>query len=138
MAQIPVNGQNFPAEMHLVHKNGDALAVVGIMIEIGAETPVLSEIWEYLPSAAGASQTFAEVEIDPMQLLPEENRTTYRYTGSLTTPPCSEDVNWNLFTTPITMTSEQITAFEEVIGFHNNCPTQPLNGRIIQEDASID
>ena len=56
--------------------------------------------------------------------------TTYRYDGSLTTPPCSEDVKWFVMTTPIALSGPQIGAFTGL--FHgNNRPVQPLNGRFV-------
>lgn len=140
-----VNGEKFDAELHLVHtievesegKTVVVYAVVGIMIKIGPETPVLSTVWEHLPSEKGPVERFDGIMIDPAQLLPSE-RTTFRYSGSLTTPPCSEGVHWNLLTTPITMSAEQIAAFSEAIEHPNNRPVQPVNDRPVTEDISTD
>jgi carbonic anhydrase len=60
-------------------------------------------------------------------------RTTYRYDGSLTTPPCSEGVKWFVMTTPIALSNEQIRAFTAL--FHGNArPVQPVNGRAVVTD----
>lgn len=131
-----IDGKSFPVEMHLVHANeAGELAVVGVMIEEGAENPALSSVWEYLPSQAGPLEAIEEVYVDAAHLLPS-NPATFRYDGSLTTPPCSENVKWNLFTTPITMTADQIVTFENAVKFANNRPVQPLNDRVVEEDVS--
>ena len=57
-------------------------------------------------------------------------RTTYRYSESLTAPPCSEGVFWAVMTMPLTLSRAQVNAFEAIFA-HNNRPVQPLNGRVI-------
>jgi carbonic anhydrase len=64
-------------------------------------------------------------------------RTSYRYDGSLTTPPCSEGVTWAVMTTPISLSQAQIDAFNALIK-NNNRPVQPLNGRTVVTDAIAD
>ena len=73
------------------------------------------------------------VTVDVDDLLPAV-RTSYRYDGSLTTPPCSEGVSWIVMTTPIQLSAQQIRAFTEIIP-DNNRPLQPLNGRAVMTDA---
>ena len=60
--------------------------------------------------------------------------TTYRYEGSLTTPPCSEGVKWLVMTTPIEMSPEQVAQFRAIL-HGNNRPVQPLNGRTVATDV---
>jgi carbonic anhydrase len=62
-----------------------------------------------------------------------DNRSYYRFSGSLTTPPCSEGVRWLLMKTPLTASKEQIASFEKAIHHHNNRPVQALNGRVVLE-----
>ena len=72
------------------------------------------------------------VQVDIDDMLPK-NKATYRYTGSLTTPPCSEDVRWFVYVEPIELSRDQIDVFRKI--FHeNNRPTQPLNNRILRLD----
>ena len=73
------------------------------------------------------------VKVDVDALLPAA-RTTYRYDGSLTTPPCSEGVKWFVMTAPIALSAAQIGAFTSIIQ-GNNRPVQPLNGRPVVSDA---
>jgi carbonic anhydrase len=86
-------------------------------------------LWQHLPVKAGRSEPLEGVLVNAAHLLPA-NLASYRYSGSLTTPPCSEDVSWFVLQEPIEASAEQIAAFRELI-HANNRPTQPLNGRKI-------
>jgi carbonic anhydrase len=131
-----VNGRHYPMEMHLVHKTaGGKLAVIGVFIEEGAHNAAFDPIWNNLPKQKGVQTHYANVNVDVDKLLPAK-RASYRYDGSLTTPPCSEGVRWIVMTTPIQLSAQQIKAFTAII-HDNNRPTQPLNGRpVLVQDAS--
>ena len=129
-----VDGKHFPMEMHLVHKAADdKLAVVGVFIAEGAHNKAFDPIWANLPDRKGVETHYAAVKVDVDALLPA-TRTSYRYDGSLTTPPCSEGVSWIVMTTPIELSSDQVAAFTRLIK-DNNRPVQALNGRTILTDA---
>jgi carbonic anhydrase len=116
-------------ELHLVHKSQDGkLAVVGVVFYAGTENSALQTIWNVMPSIEGPEQRVS-LMYNAIDLLPAVH-TTYRYSGSLTTPPCSEGVFWAVMTTPLTMSRAQVNAFEAIFA-HNNRPVQPLNGRVI-------
>ena len=86
-----------------------------------------------MPSTGGESASYSSTfNVD--DLLPEERR-TFRYPGSLTTPPCSEGVKWHLMTSPVTVSEEQVDEFRDLY-FFNARYTQPLNGRTILEDST--
>lgn len=128
-----VDGSGFPLEMHLVHASADgALAVVGVFLEEGGANEALAPVWRGLPAEAGPAAVI-EGMVDAAALLPEQ-RTTWRYPGSLTTPPCSEGVAWQVMTHPVTASREQIEAFSALFPV-NNRPVQPLNGRRLVTDA---
>ena len=74
---------------------------------------------------------YDSVMVDVEALLPD-NRTYYRYDGSLTTPPCSEGVKWFVLETPVELSAAQIAAFRSVLS-GNSRPVQALNGRAITE-----
>ncbi|WP_254627379.1 carbonic anhydrase family protein [Myxococcus sp. CA040A] len=60
------------------------------------------------------------------------NRAFFQYAGSLTTPPCSEGLQWFVMKHPIQMSDAQIGAFERLPHINpNNRPVQPLNGRTV-------
>jgi carbonic anhydrase len=73
------------------------------------------------------------VTINAMDLLPSM-QTTFRYSGSLTTPPCTEGVNWLLMTIPVELSAQQLTALDSLFETGNNRPVQPINDRTLTED----
>lgn len=127
-----VAGKSFALENHLVHKNAKGeLAVVGVLIEKGAENAAYKEIFANLLKKE-EKKSF-DVTINAAELLPKD-KTYYGYAGSLTTPPCSEGVKWHVLKTPIQMSEAQIKAFSEIFKM-NNRPVQPLGGRKITGDT---
>lgn len=127
-----VAGAAFPMEVHFVHTHADgSLVVLGVFIQAGAENPALQPIWEAMPTHKSAVLTVPDVAIDPSDLLPSEDN-TFRYFGSLTTPPCSEMVTWLVFQRPIEASRAQIDQFGQIFA-HNARPVQPQNRRILLE-----
>jgi carbonic anhydrase len=128
-----INGKSYPLEIHFVHTNAKAeLAVVALMFNEGIENPMLKRIWERLPKQAGSKVTL--VEPQPVRQMLPKNLEYYRFSGSLTTPPCSEGVRWLMMKEIQYASHAQIAAFTELMGHPNNRPIQPLNGRIIAEN----
>jgi carbonic anhydrase len=128
-----VAGKHFPMEMHMVHKSADSkLAVVGVFITEGAPNPSFEPVWANLPQSKSTEYHLEHVKVDVNRLLPEST-TSYRYTGSLTTPPCSEDVKWIVMSMPVQLSAKQIQSFRTILK-ENNRPTQPLNSRMIITD----
>lgn len=129
-----IDGKHMPMEMHMVHQSDDgSLAVVGILFKEG-KTPNenFSKIIANLPNAKGESKHLKSDSIDIRVHMPADNY-AYHYTGSLTTPPCSENVQWLVLRDMVTLSADQIKAFSSRIG-PNNRPTQPLNTRKVQLD----
>lgn len=113
---------------------GTALAMVGAMMRSGAENLGLREVWTNMPMQAGPALGKANVLINGTDLLPRERR-YHRYMGSLTTPPCSEGVNWFVLRQSIPVSVEQIGKFVRAIG-HNARPLQPANNRLVLTPAA--
>jgi carbonic anhydrase len=123
-----INGKQFPLEGHLVHADKDGnLAVVAVMFQQGAANPLLTKLWEKMPSKAGDKNALP-AGLSVSQLLPAE-RDYYRFNGSLTTPPCSEGVWWLVIKKAATASKAQIDQFSKAVGFANNRPVQPVNAR---------
>jgi len=127
-----IKGKSYPLEAHFVHadKAGN-LTVIGVMFKEGKANTGLEKLWAQMPKEAGAPIPL-KAKVSASEMIPD-NRDYYRFSGSLTTPPCSEGVRWLLLKTPMTASKEQIAAFEEVMHHHNNRPVQPLNGRLVVE-----
>lgn len=124
-----LNGEAYAMEAHLVHQdqNGE-YAVVSLLIEPGTENKQLKNIWDNIPET-GNVKAVSNATINVADLLPEST-SNYHYIGSLTTPPCSEGVNWYVLREPIQASPEQIEQFTEFYSV-NARPTQPLNDRAI-------
>jgi carbonic anhydrase len=132
-----VSGAAADAELHLVHRSATgALAVVGVLMAQtadGADNSALATVWSNLPQAPGPARQ-VDAQVDAEMLLPE-NRLTFRYQGSLTTPPCSEGVSWLMMTEPIGISAAQLEALGAIME-GNNRPIQPLNDRPLVEDTT--
>ncbi len=129
-----VEGELYPAEMHLVHADADGnLAVVGVFISEGAENTAFTPVWDNLP-AEETEATPTGATINAADLLPDE-QLFFRYSGSLTTPPCSEGVLWSVMSDPVEMSAEQIEMYTAIFS-GNNRPLQVLNDRELQLDES--
>ncbi|MDR0721866.1 MAG: carbonic anhydrase family protein [Treponema sp.] len=121
-----IDGVSFAMELHLVHKNDQGnLVVIGLMISQGAANETLQGIFENLPAEITREESpRPEVELDLSELFAAEAG-VYRYEGSLTTPPCTEGVKWNLVIAPIELSPEQIQAFKALYTGNN----RPLQNR---------
>jgi carbonic anhydrase len=129
-----VDGQGQAMELHLVHMSAEgAIVVIGVLLAEGAENAGLKAVFEAMPVMAGPEQEVTG-SVDPNALLPAV-RTTYRYMGSLTTPPCTEGVHWVLMTQPAEVSSAQVAAFRTIFALDAR-PVQPLNGRAVEEDTT--
>jgi carbonic anhydrase len=129
-----VDGKTFPAELHIVHKNAAGqLAVIGVLLEEGAENPAYQAFLSNLP-AHESKEEAKGAKINVAELVPATHA-TFRYDGSLTTPPCTEGVRWFVMTTPVTLSRSQLAALETVFK-GNNRPLQPLNARALIEDST--
>ncbi|XP_021504224.1 carbonic anhydrase 6 [Meriones unguiculatus] len=140
-------------EIHIVHFNKnydsyenakdrpDGLAVLAVSVEIqdyGTNTyydPFISELASV--QYPGQSTTLRNINI--LNMLPQDTRHYYTYQGSLTTPPCTENVKWFVFREPSKISLLQALKIENSVMNHNNetiqngyRQTQPLNKRVVE------
>uniref|UniRef100_A0A8D0BSR0 Carbonic anhydrase n=2 Tax=Salvator merianae TaxID=96440 RepID=A0A8D0BSR0_SALMN len=148
-----INGMRYIAELHIVHYNSDkyasfeeaknqpdALAVLAFLYVGGSlENTYYSDFIAHLPKIKYAGQSTVLGTLDVLSMLPEHRANFYRYDGSLTTPPCTENVIWTIFDSPITLSHAQVTLLENaLLDWDNNTlrndyrHAQPLNGRVIK------
>ena len=124
-----IKDKSYPLEVHYVHKAADGqLAVVGVMFKEGAPNSLFNMFLENFP--APMTTYSSPVSINLSSLLPKNLR-YYNYQGSLTTPACSESVNWHIVKGTVTASKEQIEALKHIL-HNNNRPLQPLNGRTVR------
>uniref|UniRef100_A0A915AAJ9 Carbonic anhydrase n=1 Tax=Parascaris univalens TaxID=6257 RepID=A0A915AAJ9_PARUN len=131
-------GLHYPAELHLVHK-GDSdpekIAVVAVFLILGGDDKALKVEAGMLDKVAVPSKSATIEHAVVEHKLPHNRNSFWRYTGSLTTPPCSEGVTWTVFTEPVSITKEQLALFRSVcdkpdhVLEKNYRPVQKLNDR---------
>ncbi|WP_258105391.1 carbonic anhydrase [Marinoscillum sp. MHG1-6] len=132
-----INGREFPMEIHFVHKNvkGD-FGVIGILIEEGASrNHFLDHFKNCIPSHASEVKRGGEM-VSISEAFPAHTNNFYYYDGSLTTPPCSENVHWIIFEESITAQKDQIEAIHRVIN-DDNRPIQQLGSRMVYHSVSM-
>ncbi|MDX1795859.1 MAG: carbonic anhydrase family protein [Hydrogenovibrio sp.] len=122
------NGFNYPMELHLVHRDGYGnLAVIGILFQEGKANPTLQKILDHLPKKPGKEEIVSSVTINPNKFFPAKKQ-FFKYSGSLTTPPCTEGVYWMVFKQPIEASALQLQQMNEAMG-ENARPIQKLFSR---------
>ena len=123
-----INGRGYDMVAHLVHADDDGrLAVVAVLLKSGASNAFLASIWNNFPTEKEKAVENASVSVNVADFLPSDHA-YYTFTGSLTTPPCSEGVTWYVLKTPVQLSPEQVAVFAKVYSM-NARPIQPLNGR---------
>ncbi|TDR41627.1 carbonic anhydrase [Tahibacter aquaticus] len=135
-----LDGEQYPLEVHFVHQAADgSRAVVGVFYDEGPADAQLQKIITAIPSEeSGQSRVNA---LNLRSLIPSGS--SYRFSGSLTTPPCSEGIAWHVMGRPKTASITQLAAFDaRYSGLEfpggNRRPVQSLNGRAISTEARDD
>ena len=125
-----LNGESFALEMHLVHKRESGeIAVVGILYRLGEPNPAIQSIIDAAPKQDETIKPTSPIE--PSDYLPAGHG-YYAYTGSLTTPPYTEGVQWRVLSEIAEVSEEQVTQLATLTSRGtNNRPIQPLNNRQI-------
>jgi carbonic anhydrase len=125
-----VAGKRAAMEAHFVHqqKTG-AITVVAVLMNGGSQNANFSTIMKAAPRQTGGKNASTS-PLDPVRLLPSSLKKTWRYRGSLTTPPCSETVDWIICEEPIAVEDADIARFRAIYPM-NARPLQPLNRRYL-------
>ena len=133
-----IDGEHAPLEAHFVHKSAAGnLAVLGILVEEGAHDPMWEPILSQLPDGPGEERHLENLDLDMNELRPLPRR-YYRYRGSLTTPPCSEGVQWIVMAEKRQISPEQMSTLVPHL-HNNNRPVQSLGDRtlgLVDDDQS--
>ena len=144
-----IDGRDYPMEVHLVHVISDqqnedlpptlaatkpapkSLAVIGVMIKEGRPNELIKDLWTEIPKAGDAPLRYKIKGQNASAFLPPAGkRSFFRYNGSLTTPPCTENVLWTVMTEPIEFSKNQIDTFKKLYP-RNNRPVQKTHQRFV-------
>lgn len=131
-SESAVNGKLTDMDVELLHKSSDgkmAIIEVRMALDRGSPNAVIAMLWPHLPKTAGAKETVADM-VNPRGFLPRDQG-YWTYTGSLTTPPCTEGVRWFVFENEITVSLDQIKTLTYLFRL-NSRPLQDMHGRRIE------
>lgn len=147
-----IDGVRPPLEMHMVHESLDGdvdvdggttarLAVIGVPFKDGPPSPFLDEFWREVPRlalvGAGVALDIGLLVVDAPHLRLGPDYARYR--GSLTTPPCTQDVLWTVSLDHWnTISPDQIRAFRQILPEPSARPTQKLHGRHVYLHAATE
>lgn len=124
-----IQGQRAAMEVHFVHKHEDGrLLVLGALITPGEANDAFSAIMQVAPVLPG--EQMLGCAINPHRLLPKSLDSAWRYEGSLTTPPCSQIVDWIVFQDTVSVAQADIDKFKQLFPM-NARPLQPLDRRYL-------
>ncbi|KAJ4970246.1 hypothetical protein NE237_003345 [Protea cynaroides] len=130
-----IDGKRFDLELHMVHESSNlSVAVIGILYRVGRPDPFLAELEEEIQAIADTENEVTVGMVNPKHIK-MGGRKYYRYIGSLTVPPCTEDVNWTIIKRVRTVSKKQVKLLREAVHDYaesNARPLQELNDRVIQ------
>jgi len=127
-----IHGRPYDMVLHLMHVGSDGKVVgVAVLLKGGSANATIQQLWEHMPKTEGKEEEIAGVEVNPVGMLPHDTA-YYTYIGSLTAPPCTEEVTWFVLKTPVDISAEEISAFAKLYP-HDVRPLQPLNRRVVKE-----
>ncbi|XP_066489761.1 receptor-type tyrosine-protein phosphatase zeta [Tiliqua scincoides] len=124
-----INGQKYPLEMQVycydakkfldidkaIEENGK-LRALSILFEVGLEDN--KHFKSIIDGVASVSRFGKKSELEPfvlLNLLPNSTDKYYTYNGSLSSPPCSETVEWIIFKDPVNISENQLSVFCDVL-----------------------
>ncbi len=120
--------RGFPLEMQMVHRTSQGeVAIVSVFFKDGSPYSPASELFKRWPQQVGIQTPVPDSLLNPADFLPQR-LSYYEYMGSLTTPPCSENVRWVILNTPLEMSMDQLTNYRKRYS-NTNRPIQPTAGR---------
>ena len=134
-----IEGKSYLAELHFIHADDEGnVAVVALLAGFGPPTSAMQQMLDEAPDPGEEPR---DVWLDAGSLIPDPIYLgtglisvrgvggPYAYTGSKTTPPCDEPVDWFVISGAMGTTQEQVDRLLEVQGGPNNRPIQERGSR---------
>ncbi|API86735.1 carbonic anhydrase [Francisella uliginis] len=129
-----VDGKEYPFEAHFVNISKDGkIAVLALLYQYSdtKTNPFISKIWPHIPKKVGETNTFSFTVNKTDSPFPNGHHSFYEYTGSLTTPPCTEGVKWIILKRKAKISKKQVQTFRDILTFNNDRPIQKTDNRKI-------
>lgn len=135
-----INGVRYPLEIHLVHhcEETDAYVVFAMLVQQGVSDPTFDFLEQYLPVHVGETKPINStynLGYKVSDIFGMDSVDVYTYKGSLTTPPCTEDVLWIVMKNASSASASQIELLENLMPKNNYRNTQPINDRVISKET---
>lgn len=124
-----VDGVYYPMEMHIVHNipasvmpscpSTGCYMVTGILFRLDdadKDNAILSAIWDAMPMQEGQVAALPKNTVLKLASFLPSSKPYVQYSGSLTTPPCSEGLLWHVFTKPQTLSLKQLRKYQRAVG----------------------
>ncbi|KAI9353890.1 alpha carbonic anhydrase [Obelidium mucronatum] len=128
-----VDEKYFPLEAHFVHASTDGkLNVIGVFFEIGAENPWINQFVNNIPQTANSTTTIPSLDLTSIISALGSSK-FYSYTGSLTTPPCTEGVLWLVAQEPLKVSQAQLDKLTKVMPFNSRTTQANKSGEKVEE-----
>ena len=149
------SGGFYDAEAHMVHFNAESgtFLVLGVMLQEEGGNSFIPQtnnsffqtIWNAAPisdmlNGVKTVVTNSAVSLNPYQGLLPPRPSHYRYSGSFTTPPCTEIVSWFVFDQAVVISTDDLNLLRArglqsssvaTVGGNSNRPVQALNDRTV-------
>ncbi|MEH7350869.1 carbonic anhydrase [Gottfriedia acidiceleris] len=125
-----INGKQSDLEIHFINENKkQSIITIGVLVDIGRLNKEFQKILNVNPTDEELGGKVVKLNLQPF--IPYTSK-KFSYTGSFTTPPCTEGIKWIVFNKPIQFSEEQVQSYQNYFK-PNSRPVQPLNGRDLFE-----
>ena len=165
ISEHTINNKYYPLELHIVGKtNTNKLGVVSILLDLGKKNNLLNDIGWSIKISSLQMPLCKDIKIIRPCTIKDDhnkyyitnklsiyikfskliellhNKLFYHYKGSLTTPPCTENVDWFILNNILYLDKIQLSYYTKLLNnnpllktnhYHNNRHIKPINNRNI-------
>nr|CAO98734.1 dioscorin 1 precursor [Dioscorea japonica] len=126
-----LNGERFDLEVQMVHESQDQRrAVTAILFRFGRSDPFLSDLEDFISQISNSEKNEVDAGVvDPRQLLQFDDPAYYRYMGSFTAPPCTEDITWTVIKKLGTVSPRQVLMLKQAVNENAINNARPLQSQ---------